>query len=207
MVGWDWGRGIDWGWLVNWSWGWCVNWGWGSLIDWGWGSLVDWSRLVDWGSLDNNWSSLVDWSWSSLVDWGSLHYNWGSFVDWSSLVGWSRFISWGSIISSLTRVRNISHISTVGISNIVGDSLGPAIREGYRVGSTGSISISVLSSLEVGSRVVISNSIVVGIDSRFIIAGLLVGRSRSISIPGSIVSSSNGSKSEDSKDLNIRKGY
>ena len=122
-------------------------------------------------------------------------------VDRSSLVDGS------SIILSFSRVLNISNISTVGISNIVGDSLGPAIREGYRVGSTGSISISVLSSLEVGSRVVISNSIVVGIDSRLIIAGLLVGRSRSISIPGSIVSSSNGSKSEDSKDLNIRKGY
>ena len=116
-------------------------------------------------------------------------------VDRSSLVDGS------SIILSFSRVLNISNISTVGISNIVGDSLGPAIREGYRVGSTGSISISVLSSLEVGSRVVISNSIVVGIDSRFIIAGLLVGRSRSISIPGSIVSSSYGSKGKDGKDL------
>ena len=121
----------------------------------------------------------------------------------SSLVDGSSFVDRSCIISSFSSVLNISNISTVGISNIVGDSLGPAIREGYRVGSTGSISISVLSSLEVGSRVVISNSIVVGIDSRFIIAGLLVGRGRSISIPGSIVSSSYSSEGKDGKDLNI----
>merc|ERR1712055_1057179 len=81
------------------------------------------------------------------------------------------------IIMSLTRVLDISNIATVGIINLVVDSLSSAIRQGNRVGSRGSIAISVLSSLEVGSRVVISYSIVEGIDSRFLIAWLFVGRS------------------------------
>merc|ERR1712055_847090 len=116
----------------------------------------------------------------------------------------SRFVL---IIMSLTRVLYISNIATVGIIHLVGNSLSSAIRKGNRVGSGGGISIPVLSSLELGSRVVISYSIVEGIDSRLIIAWLfvgrssMVGRSRLVSIPRSIVSSSYSSKSKDGKHL------
>merc|ERR1712055_843187 len=112
----------------------------------------------------------------------------------------SRFVL---IIMSLTRVLYISNIATVGIIHLVGNSLSSAIREGNRVGSGGGIAISVLSSLEVGSRVVISYSIVEGIDSRLIIAWLfvgrssMVGRSRLVSIPRCIVSSSCSNNSKD----------
>ena len=82
-----------------------------------------------------------------------------------------------SSILGHSRVLNISNITTVGISNLVVDSLGPAVRKGNLVGSRCSITITVLPSIEVGSRVVISDSIVVGIDSGLIIGGLLVGSS------------------------------
>ena len=156
--------------------------------------MVDRGRLVDRGSFVDR---------SSFVDRGSL-VDRSSMVHRGRLVGSSRLVF---IILGLSRVLDISNISTVGIINLVGDSLGSAIRKGNRVGSRGGISIPVLSSLEVSSRVVISYSIVEGIDSRLIIAWLfvggssMVGRSRLVSIPGSIVSSSYSSKSKDGKDL------
>ena len=110
-------------------------------------------------------------------------------------------------VSRSSSVLDISNISTIGIINLVVDSLDSAIRKSNRVGSRGSISISILSSLEVGSRVVISYSIVEGIDSRLIIAWLfvgrssMVGRSRLVSMSGSMVSSSYSNNSKDGKDL------
>ena len=50
---------------------------------------------------------------------------------------------------SRTRVSNISNISTVGISNIVVDSLCATIRQSYAVGAGGRIAITTLISLEV----------------------------------------------------------
>merc|ERR1711962_1655245 len=91
---------------------------------------------------------------------------------WSSLVGRSR----SNRVSGRSSVLDISNISTIGIINLVVNSLLSAIRKSNRVRSSGSISITVLSSLEVGYRVVISNSIVVGIHSKLIISWLLVGR-------------------------------
>merc|ERR1711970_542267 len=126
--------------------------------------------------------------WSSMVN-GSSMVNRGSMVDGSSMVSRGSMVHGRLvlIIMSLTRVLDISNIATVGIIHFVVDSLSSAIRKSNRVGSRGSISISVLSILEVGSRVVISYSIVEGINSRFIIAWLFVGRcsmiGRSRSIP------------------------
>merc|ERR1711962_1677858 len=99
---------------------------------------------------------------------------------WSSLVGRSR----SNRVSGSSSVLDISNISTIGIINLVVNSLLSAIRKSNRVRSSGSISITVLSSLEVGSRVVISNSIVVGIHSRLIISWLLVGRGMDGSVVG-----------------------
>ena len=128
----------------------------------------------------------------------------GSMVDRGSRVG-SRgsFVgSRGRGILGLSRIGNISNISTVSIINLIGNSLGSAIRKCNRVGSTGSITISVLSSLEVGSRVTISYSIVVGIHWRLIIARLMVGSwGRSISIPGGKVSGSSSNQSEQNEYL------
>merc|ERR1719312_2362151 len=85
--------------------------------------------------------------------------------------------SMGNRVSRSSSVLDISYISTVGISNLVVDSLESAIRKSNRVRSSGSISITVLSGIELGSRVVISNSILIAIHSRSIILRLLVGSS------------------------------
>ena len=82
----------------------------------------------------------------------------------SSTIGWS------------TRVCNISNISTVSISNLVVNSLKSTIRKSNRVGSRCSISITVLSSIILRSRVIISYSILISIYSRFIIGRFIVCR-------------------------------
>ena len=93
------------------------------------------------------------------------------------MVGRSRLVGGrGRSILGLSGVGDISNITAVSISNIVVDSLDSAVRKSNRVGSSGGISITVLSSIELRSRVVISNSIVVGIHSGLIIGRLLVGR-------------------------------
>merc|ERR1719187_1474814 len=80
-------------------------------------------------------------------------------------------------VSRSSSVLDISNITTIGIINLVVDSLEPAIGKSNRVGSSGGISITVLSSMELGSRVVISNSIFIGIHCRAIIFRLFVGSS------------------------------
>ena len=83
---------------------------------------------------------------------------------------WSRSIGRNSLIGDL------SNISAVGISSVVVDNLGSAIRKSNSVGSRGGISISALLLVEVGSAVVISYSILVRIDSR----GILIDGGRGV---------------------------
>jgi hypothetical protein len=78
-------------------------------------------------------------------------------------------------VGSLSRVRNISDIASVSVIHLIVDSLGPSIRKSHRVGASSGIAISLLTSVELGTIVVI-HSIVVGIDCRRIIGWLLVGR-------------------------------
>jgi len=102
---------------------------------------------------------------------GSRFVSRGSLISGGSLVGRGR----GSSILGLARVRHISDISTISISNLVVNSLESAIRKSNRVGSAGGITISVLTSIEVATRVVISNSVVVGVDSGLVSIGRLSG--------------------------------
>ena len=102
---------------------------------------------------------------------GSRFVGRGSLISGGSLVGRGR----GSSILGLARVRHISDISTISISNLVVNSLESAIRKSNRVGSAGGITISVLTSVEVATRVVISNSVVVGVDSGLVSIGWLSG--------------------------------
>merc|ERR1719209_2769892 len=69
-------------------------------------------------------------------------------------------------------IADISNISTVGISNVVVDHLGPAVRKSHSVGSTGGVAVSLLILTKLGSTVVISHAILVGIDGRLVIGGL-----------------------------------
>merc|ERR1719384_494932 len=86
----------------------------------------------------------------------------------------------GSIVS-LTFVFDIGNISRVAISNIVGYNLGTAIGKSYTIFSIGSVTITGFILSKVGTRVVISNSISISVDSWAIISRLrvsgLVGRS------------------------------
>ena len=88
------------------------------------------------------------------------------------VLGCRGVVFWGSGVVSLSLIGDISNITTVGISNVVVDHLGPAVRKSYSVGSTGGVAISLLILTKLGSTVVISYSILEGIDSRLVIGGL-----------------------------------
>jgi len=89
----------------------------------------------------------------------------------------SRLLGFIYGVSGFTLVFDIGNISRVGISNSVGDNLGTTIGESYTVFTAGSITITVLILSKVGSRVVISNSIAIFVDSWAIISGLMVSGS------------------------------
>jgi len=96
-------------------------------------------------------------------------------------------------ILGFTLVSDISNISRVGIPNIVGDNLGTAIGKSYTVFARGSNTITVLTLSKVVTRVVISDSITVLVESWAFISGLMVSRLRvSGLVGGSLVN--NGSR-------------
>ena len=88
----------------------------------------------------------------------------------------SRLLGLIRSIVGLTLVFDISNVSRVSISDSVGDNLGTTIGKGYTVFARGSITITVLVLLEVGTRVVISNSITILVNSWAIISGFRVSR-------------------------------
>jgi hypothetical protein len=75
------------------------------------------------------------------------------------------------VVSGLPRVLNIRNKATVGISHPIVDSLDTAIRQSNRVGARCGLASPLLASIEVGSRVAISHTIVVRIRSRLLIVG------------------------------------
>jgi hypothetical protein len=91
------------------------------------------SRVVRSWSRDNNWS-------------------WGVWLDWSGAIGGS----WG--IDGLTRVLNISDVTSVGIRG-VGDSLKATIGKSNVVFSLGGITVAGLRSSKVGTTVAVIDSI------------------------------------------------
>ena len=127
-------------------------------------------------------------------------------VDGSSLVDRSSLVrSRSRSILGLSRVGNISNISTVSVSNLVVHSLDSAIRKSNRVGSRGGIPIPALTMVEGSSRVIISYTIVEGIDWCLISIGrssMTISWCRCISVSGSIVSCCYSGQSKNNKDLN-----
>ena len=92
-------------------------------------------------------------------------------IDWS----WVSRLSWVvGFIVGLTLILHIGNIARIGISNVVGDNLSAAIRKGNMVLPSCGIAISVLILGKVGTRVVISNSIAILVDSWLIIGWLMV---------------------------------
>merc|ERR1712055_862798 len=101
---------------------------------------------MDWGvdGMDS-----VDWSVDSMAN------NRG--VDSVARVS-SRVGRGGSVVGN-TFIGNFSNIATVGISGVVVDHLGSAVRESNSVGSSSGVAISLLILAELGSAVVISNAV------------------------------------------------
>ena len=91
-----------------------------------------------------------------------------------SRVSRSGMIGLGLWVLGNTFVPHISNIARVGIGNTVGDNLGAAIRKGNTVFTSSGVSVPFLILAKAGSRVIISNSILIPIDSRDIIGWLLV---------------------------------
>ena len=91
-----------------------------------------------------------------------------------SRVGRSGMIGLGLWVLGNTFIPHISNIARIGIGNTVGDNLGAAIRKGNTVFTSSGVSVPFLILAKAGSRVVISNSILIPIDSRGIIGWLLV---------------------------------
>ena len=86
----------------------------------------------------------------------------------------SRLLGLIRSIVGLTLVCDISDVSRVGIPNGVFDNLGTTIGKSNTVFTRGSITITVLTLSKVGTRVVISDSITVLVESWAFISGLMV---------------------------------
>ena len=95
----------------------------------------------------------------------------GRLVGRGSLVG-------GLVLGvlSLALVLDISDVARVAVGNLVGDDLGPAVGKGNAVLAVGGIAVPSLVLAKVGARVVILNTVLVGVSSGLVISGLLVGR-------------------------------
>ena len=78
------------------------------------------------------------------------------------------------LVVSLALILNIGDIAGVSVSHIVSDDLGAAVGKGNTVLAIGGITIAGLILGEVGTRVVISDSVLVAVDSWAIIGWLLV---------------------------------
>ena len=103
-----------------------------------------------------------------------------------SVVGWDRLGCWvigrlGLVLGKLgyTLVLDVSDIPGVSVSNIVSDNLSAAVGEGHTVLALGGIAVPVLVLAKIGTRVVVSNCILVGIDSWGVGWGSVGGRGSS----------------------------
>ena len=94
-----------------------------------------------------------------MIGWGGVGLDWG-WVVW--------------LVVSFSLVPDVSNVSGVTVSNVVGDNLGATVWESNTVFSSGGVSVSVLALGKVGTRVVISNSVSVLVDSWLIIRWLVV---------------------------------
>merc|ERR1719187_2771401 len=97
-------------------------------------------------------------------------------------------------------IGNFSNIATVGISSVVVDHLGSAVRESNSIGSRGGVAISLFIGAKLGSTVVISNTILISIGSRLVIRGL---RSITRSSRHTKGSSQQGGQNDDSLHVDV----
>jgi hypothetical protein len=80
-------------------------------------------------------------------------------------------------VDSLSLVRDVGNVARVGVCHRVGDDLGAAVREGHAVLAVGSVVITVLVCLEVGSGIIVVDAVVVVVDRSGDVLGFLVASS------------------------------
>ena len=97
-------------------------------------------------------------------------------------LGW---VVW--LVVSLALVLDVGDVAGVSVSHVVSDDLGAAVGKGNTVLAIGGITIAGLILGEVGTRVVISDSVLVAVDSWAIVGWLLVAVDRSRVIGGGLV--------------------
>ena len=109
-----------------------------------------------------------------------------SSLSMSWLVSWGRgwVVGLGLGVLGDTLVADVSDVSTIGISDTVGDDLGAAVGKGNTVLAVGGIAVPGLVLAEVGARVAVLNTVLVVVGSGLIISGLLVGRGRLVGSRG-----------------------
>ena len=102
---------------------------------------------------------MVGWGWGILRSWGMVCSCWGMVARCRGMVGRLRSMVRHLIKVSLTLVGDIRHVAVVVVS-MVGDMLGPTIRQSHRVGTLNVAgTIRVLPCVEVCPRVVVVHSI------------------------------------------------
>merc|ERR1712031_79615 len=130
--------------------------------------------MEDWGNSVSNWVSNSNWVGNSVGNWMS-HSNWVSngMSNWMSNNSWVSN-SMGNRVSNNSGVSNsmgnwvsnncsLDNSWSILRNSVIGDSLGSSIGKSNSVASRCSVSISGLSLLEVGSTVVIIDSICVAV--------------------------------------------
>ena len=84
-------------------------------------------------------------------------------------------VSLGLRAVSLSRVSEVSDVSTVTVSNVVGHSLKTSVGKSDAVASLGRVTITRLIGIVVCSTVVVIDSVLVAVGGGLLVRGLMVG--------------------------------
>merc|ERR1719309_1319445 len=127
-----------------------------------WGSMNNRGMMNNGGSMVNNWSSMVN-NWSS-VDNRSMMNNWCSMDNRCMVNNWCSVDSGCSSIASYSLIGHVNYITRVTVSSIA-DHLGSAVRESHPIVTRSRVAISLLFLCKVGTTVVITDTILISIES------------------------------------------
>merc|ERR1719474_2040237 len=114
-------------------------------------------------SMVNNWGSMNNRS-SMMNNWGSVVNNWGSMNNRGMVNNWCSVDSGCSSIASYSLIGHVNYITRVTVSSIA-DHLGSAVRESHPIVTRSRVAISLLFLGKVGTTVVITDTILISIES------------------------------------------
>ena len=124
-------------------------------------------------------------------------------------VGGGGLVGRGRGVLGLAGVGDIGDVSAVGIGDVVGDGLDPAVGKVDGVGAGGGVSVPVLAGVEPGAGVVIGDGVVVGVHGGLVIGGgrgvgrgrLVGSRGRGVAIPRGVIGGGKGQDGGDTDGL------